>query len=291
MSSAAQRQNYTFFHSLRVRWAEVDPQGIVFNGNYLTYLDVATTEYYRQLGMSYPADLLRGGGDLFAVKSTLEYRAPAHFDDWTSAPAWRGWAQQPGFRAGHLARRAVAHRRRAGLRLCGCERATEPAPAGLAAREDQRSSDSRQWNQDSRRVAGRAARGRRHRFFPRLRGPLETPDLALQALFLPLEIVQLVHQRLRHRTSGTPWLAAWPCRLACCSLSDCRLPRATLLSPSSSARRRSRARSTSSRLEYMRSSCASELAWAWAALRCRSSSAVGTGGTVRITRPWSLRTW
>ena len=43
MSSAAQRQNYTFFHSLRVRWAEVDPQGIVFNGNYLTYLDVATT--------------------------------------------------------------------------------------------------------------------------------------------------------------------------------------------------------------------------------------------------------
>lgn len=32
--------------------------------------------------MSYPADLLRGGGDLFAVKSTLEYRAPAHFDDW-----------------------------------------------------------------------------------------------------------------------------------------------------------------------------------------------------------------
>lgn len=44
MSSAAQRQNYTFFHSLRVRWAEVDPQGIVFNGNYLTYLDVATTE-------------------------------------------------------------------------------------------------------------------------------------------------------------------------------------------------------------------------------------------------------
>ncbi|KPD25175.1 hypothetical protein, partial [Pseudomonas aeruginosa] len=30
-------------------------------------------------------------------------------------------------------------------------------------------------------------------------------------------------------------LAAWPCRLACCSLSDWRLPRATLLNPSSSA--------------------------------------------------------
>ncbi|RFQ09837.1 acyl-CoA thioesterase, partial [Pseudomonas sp. ATCC 13867] len=27
-----------------MRWSEVDPQGIVFNGNYLTYADVATTE-------------------------------------------------------------------------------------------------------------------------------------------------------------------------------------------------------------------------------------------------------
>lgn len=82
MSDAIQRRHFTFFHALRVRWAEVDPQGIVFNGNYLTYLDVAITEYYRRFGMTYPADLLRGGGDLFALKSTLEYRAPAHFDDW-----------------------------------------------------------------------------------------------------------------------------------------------------------------------------------------------------------------
>lgn len=174
MSSAAQRQNYTFFHSLRVRWAEVDPQGIVFNGNYLTYLDVATTEYYRQLGMSYPADLLRGGGDLFAVKSTLEYRAPAHFDDWLDigTRVARLGRSSLVFRAGHLARRAAAHRRRAGLRLCGCERATEPARTGLAAREDQGvRATVASGVRDSRRVAGRAARGRRHRFFPPLRGP------------------------------------------------------------------------------------------------------------------------
>ena len=53
------RNDFSFFHSLRVRWSEVDPQGIVFNGSYLTYADVATTEYYRHLGVSYPADLLR----------------------------------------------------------------------------------------------------------------------------------------------------------------------------------------------------------------------------------------
>ncbi|GLU40184.1 MULTISPECIES: thioesterase family protein [Pseudomonas] len=81
-SAFPERHQFHFFHSLRVRWSEVDPQGIVFNGNYLTYADVATTEYYRNLEIRYPADLLRGGGDLFAVKSSLEYFAPARYDDW-----------------------------------------------------------------------------------------------------------------------------------------------------------------------------------------------------------------
>ncbi|AOE88165.1 acyl-CoA thioesterase [Pseudomonas sp. TCU-HL1] len=75
------RDAFSFFHPLRVRWAEVDPQGIVFNGNYLTYADVAITEYFRALDVAYPADLLKDGGDFFAVKTLLEYLAPARFDD------------------------------------------------------------------------------------------------------------------------------------------------------------------------------------------------------------------
>ncbi|AYC34842.1 acyl-CoA thioesterase [Pseudomonas cavernae] len=75
------RADFRFSHPLRVRWAEVDPQGIVFNGHYLTYADVAITEYFRALGVAYPADLSRDGGDFFAVKTILEYFAPAHFDD------------------------------------------------------------------------------------------------------------------------------------------------------------------------------------------------------------------
>ncbi|MGO4610753.1 acyl-CoA thioesterase, partial [Variovorax sp. 2RAF20] len=41
-----------FRHSvpLRVRWAEVDPQSIVFNAHYLTYCDICVTEYWRALG-------------------------------------------------------------------------------------------------------------------------------------------------------------------------------------------------------------------------------------------------
>jgi len=66
---------------LRVRWAETDMQGIVFNGHYLTYFDVAITEYWRAIGMPYPAALAGTGADLFAVKSTAEYLAPARYDD------------------------------------------------------------------------------------------------------------------------------------------------------------------------------------------------------------------
>ena len=50
MSNPPSRDAFSFFHPLRVRWAEVDPQSIVFNGHYLTYADVAITEYFRALG-------------------------------------------------------------------------------------------------------------------------------------------------------------------------------------------------------------------------------------------------
>ncbi|WP_165664281.1 acyl-CoA thioesterase [Metapseudomonas otitidis] len=75
------RNAFTFFHPLRVRWAEVDPQGIVFNGHYLTYADVAITEYFRAMGVRYPQDLIADGGDFFAVRTLLEYLSPARFDD------------------------------------------------------------------------------------------------------------------------------------------------------------------------------------------------------------------
>ncbi len=81
MSSPPSRDTFSFFHPLRVRWAEVDPQSIVFNGHYLTYADVAITEYFRALGIRYPDDLSREDGDFFAIKTVLEYLAPARFDD------------------------------------------------------------------------------------------------------------------------------------------------------------------------------------------------------------------
>jgi acyl-CoA thioester hydrolase len=76
------RAQFRFVHRLRVRWAEVDRQGVVFNAHYLTYFDVATTEYWRAIGYPYPDALLQEGCDLFAKKATLDYRAAARYDNW-----------------------------------------------------------------------------------------------------------------------------------------------------------------------------------------------------------------
>lgn len=79
--SPAQPPSDSFTHRIRVRWAEADPQGIVFNAHYLTYADVAFTEFMRARGLPYPSGLAEYGVDLFLAHSELDYRAPARFDD------------------------------------------------------------------------------------------------------------------------------------------------------------------------------------------------------------------
>ena len=66
---------------LRVRWAEVDAQAVVFNGHYLTYCDICVTEYWRAIGFVYPQALHALGCDTFVRKATLEYFDAALFDD------------------------------------------------------------------------------------------------------------------------------------------------------------------------------------------------------------------
>lgn len=75
------RADFAFFHPLRVRWAEVDMQAIVFNGHYLTYFDVAFTEYWRATGLPGVMQQAAEGQEMFARKATVEYHAPARFDD------------------------------------------------------------------------------------------------------------------------------------------------------------------------------------------------------------------
>ncbi len=74
-------------HPLRVRWAEVDAQGVVFNGHYLLYADICCTEYFRAAGLPQWSSQDPGAApdpeflDYYVVRAELDYRAPARFDD------------------------------------------------------------------------------------------------------------------------------------------------------------------------------------------------------------------
>ena len=75
------RTGFRFIERLRVRWAEIDAQQIVFNGHYFTYVDTAITGYWRALALPYTATMQLLGGELFVRKATLEYLGSGRLDD------------------------------------------------------------------------------------------------------------------------------------------------------------------------------------------------------------------
>jgi acyl-CoA thioester hydrolase len=76
------KEDYNCAHRLRVRWAEVDMQKVVFNGHYLTYIDTAIADYWRAIGLAYPEGYVeRYANDMFLRKATVEYLGSAHYDD------------------------------------------------------------------------------------------------------------------------------------------------------------------------------------------------------------------
>ncbi|MEN9868630.1 MAG: hypothetical protein RL748_4220 [Pseudomonadota bacterium] len=73
--------DFAFFHRLRVRWAETDPVGVVFNAHYPAYIHVAFTEYCRTLGLPNAMAQHEAQRVLFVRKSSVDYLASARFDD------------------------------------------------------------------------------------------------------------------------------------------------------------------------------------------------------------------
>jgi acyl-CoA thioester hydrolase len=69
-----------FSHDFRVRYAECDPQGIVFNANYVAYFDHGFTELWREAFGSY-AVMGERGIDMVVAELNVEFRSPARFDD------------------------------------------------------------------------------------------------------------------------------------------------------------------------------------------------------------------
>jgi acyl-CoA thioester hydrolase len=69
-----------FVHQLRVRYSECDQQGIVFNGHYLFYYDVALNELWRERVGAYQ-EMVSRGVDVVVAEATIRYRSVARFDD------------------------------------------------------------------------------------------------------------------------------------------------------------------------------------------------------------------
>lgn len=104
-----------FRYRFRVRYNECDAQQVVFNARYADYVDLAMTEFMRVAGCSY-TDLLARGLDNQVVKLTLEWQAPARFDDVIEVRVWAVHIGTTSFTLEHEIVRADS-----GQRLCGAQ--------------------------------------------------------------------------------------------------------------------------------------------------------------------------
>jgi acyl-CoA thioester hydrolase len=76
---------FHFSTELRVRLPETDAMGVVFHGNFFTYLEVGRMDYLRNLDLAEPdgggaAGPIRGFANVVA-RAGCEFRSPARFDD------------------------------------------------------------------------------------------------------------------------------------------------------------------------------------------------------------------
>ncbi|GAA2070391.1 acyl-CoA thioesterase [Actinomadura alba] len=69
-----------FTHRVRVRYAECDAQGVLFNGQYLFLYDVAVTELWRAAGSTWAA-MVGAGHDVVVAEARIRFREGARFDE------------------------------------------------------------------------------------------------------------------------------------------------------------------------------------------------------------------
>lgn len=76
--TTGRRPPFRYAAYTRVGFSETDAQGVVYYGRYMPYFDLARTEYHRHLALGRARDL---EGDFAMRASSVEYHAPARFDD------------------------------------------------------------------------------------------------------------------------------------------------------------------------------------------------------------------
>jgi len=73
--------HFSHRHAFRVRYSEVDYQGIVYVAHYVTYFDHAVHELFRALPYDYTALRASTGTDFHTVRALVDYRRPLRFDE------------------------------------------------------------------------------------------------------------------------------------------------------------------------------------------------------------------
>lgn len=68
-------------HSLKVRNYEIDWQGIVHNGNYLLYFEIARVDYFKSIGLEIDERSISGSVRIVLVRNELDFIHSATFDD------------------------------------------------------------------------------------------------------------------------------------------------------------------------------------------------------------------
>ena len=66
-----------FHHTFRVRYAEVDPQSVVFNSRYLEYADVLVSEHFRECRANGMPDEV----EFHVRRAEVDYLAPIRLDE------------------------------------------------------------------------------------------------------------------------------------------------------------------------------------------------------------------
>jgi len=70
------RSDFRFALRNRVRFSEVDMQGVVYNPRYLEYLELANSGYQRTVIPSAEQRIM-----ILVAKTTIEYKAPTSYDE------------------------------------------------------------------------------------------------------------------------------------------------------------------------------------------------------------------
>ena len=78
--SDSRNEVFHFNTEVRVRLPETDAMGIVFHGNFFTYLEVGRVDYLRNLGLSEGIRPIRDFENV-VVAAHLDFKSPARLDE------------------------------------------------------------------------------------------------------------------------------------------------------------------------------------------------------------------